>query len=137
MRLAGRWRRLHSSDELVHVEVVLGLKVQPEPLRGPKVPGQPKRGVRRNCPRAVDDLVDPTRRNSDVLGQPVLTDPHGLEELLSQYLAWMDRWKSLGHHLLLVVVHDLDVERIRAPPPEADPPPVVDPDAVLARAITS
>jgi len=36
-----------------------------------------------------------------------------------------------------VVVHDLDLVRIAAMPPEADPPLVVDPDAVLACAITA
>jgi len=36
-----------------------------------------------------------------------------------------------------VVVHDLDVVRIAAVPSEADPPLVVDPDAVLACAIAA
>jgi hypothetical protein len=36
-----------------------------------------------------------------------------------------------------VVVHDLDLVRIAAVPPEADPPLIIDPDAVLACAITA
>jgi hypothetical protein len=36
-----------------------------------------------------------------------------------------------------VVVHDLNVVCIATVPPEADPPLVVDPDAVLASAITA
>jgi hypothetical protein len=36
-----------------------------------------------------------------------------------------------------LVIHDLDIVGVAAPPPEADSPLVVDPDAVLARTITS
>jgi hypothetical protein len=43
---------------VLEIEVVLGLKVQPEPLGGPKVAGQPQRGVDRDRARAADDLVD-------------------------------------------------------------------------------
>ncbi len=43
----------------------------------------------------------------------------------------MNRCQSLRHHLSLVVVHDLHVVSIATVPPEADPPLVVDPDAVL------
>jgi len=48
----------------------------------------------------------------------------------------MDGRKSLGHHPLLVVVNDLNVPRIATLPSETDPPLVVDPNAVLARAVT-
>jgi hypothetical protein len=41
----------------------------------------------------------------------------------------MDGWKSLDHHPLLVLVHDLNVIRIATLPSETDPPLIVDPDA--------
>jgi hypothetical protein len=84
----------------------------------------------------VDDLVDPSGRNADVLGEPILGEPQGRQELLEQDLSGMDGWKSLGHQLLLVVVHDLDVVRIATVPSEADSPLIVDPHAVLTGAIT-
>jgi hypothetical protein len=120
-----------------HIQVVLCLKVQPKPLGGPEVASQSQRRICRDCPRAVHDLVDPARRNIDVLGQAILADPQGRQELLEQDLPGMDGRESLGHHLLLVVVHDLNVVRIAAVPPEADPPLIVDPDAVLTCAITA
>ncbi len=71
------------------------------------------------------------------LASRYLADSHGRQELLEQDLPGVDGWKPLGHHPLLVVVHDLSVVRIAAVPSEADPPLVVDPDAALARAITA
>jgi S-adenosylmethionine synthetase len=71
---------------LFHLEVVAGLQVQPEPLRGAEVPGQAQRGVRGDAPLAVDDLVDPPGRHVDRLGQLVLADSQRGEELLQQDL---------------------------------------------------
>jgi hypothetical protein len=39
----------------------------------------------------MNDLVDPSRRDTDVLRQPILTDLHGIEELLEQDFAGMHR----------------------------------------------
>ena len=67
-----------------HIQVVLCLKVQPKPLRGPEVASQSQRRVCRDGPRAVHDLVDPAGRNIDVLGKAILTDPQGRQELFEQ-----------------------------------------------------
>ena len=55
---------------LLGFQVVAGLQVQPEPLGGAEVPGQPQRGVRGDPALAVDDLVYPPGRDIYRLGQP-------------------------------------------------------------------
>src|SRR5918996_4697594 len=121
----------------LHIKVVLGLKIQPEPLGGSEVSSQPERSVGRDRASAMDDLVDPARRNQDVLGEAILTDTHRDQELLQEDLPRMDRCKSLGHHRPLVIVDDLDVVGIATMPSKADSPLIVDPDAVLSEPITS
>jgi hypothetical protein len=46
-------------------EVVASLEVEPESFGGPEAPSEPQRGVGADAPLAVNDLVDPSRRNSD------------------------------------------------------------------------
>jgi hypothetical protein len=43
---------------LLELKVVTGLQVEPEPVAGAEVAGQPERGVGGNPTLAVDDLVD-------------------------------------------------------------------------------
>jgi len=45
------------------LQVIAGLQVQPEPLAGAEVPGQPQRGIRGDAALAVDDLVDLASRD--------------------------------------------------------------------------
>jgi hypothetical protein len=66
------------------VEVVLRLKVEPEPWRGAEVAGEAQGSIGGDGPLAVNDLVDATRWNADVRGEPVLRQPGGSEELLEQ-----------------------------------------------------
>ena len=47
----------------------------------------------------------------------------------------MHRPQSLGHTRLLVIVDNLDIVGVASDPPEAHPPLIVDPDAVLPRSI--
>src|SRR5439155_2958781 len=54
----------------------------------------------------------------DVLGQSILADSHGAEELREEDLPGVDGRKPLGHHSLLVVVGDLDVVGIAISPAE-------------------
>jgi hypothetical protein len=86
----------------------------------------------------MDNLIDSSRRDADVLGQAILTDFHRLEELLEQNLPGVNgRKQLLCHGQLLVVVGDFDVVRITPAPSEADAPLVIDPDAVLSLSIAS
>jgi hypothetical protein len=41
------------------------MQVHPEPFRGTEVTGQAQRSVRADATLAMDDLVDPPRRNTD------------------------------------------------------------------------
>src|SRR3990172_5602435 len=59
----------------------------------------------------------------------------GLKELLAQHLARMDRSHLVHGIVLSVIVHDLHLLRPGVGPDEAQPPLVVDADAVLPGAI--
>src|SRR5579875_950712 len=76
---------------LLHLQVIAGLQVAPEPLRGAEEPRQPQRRVGADAPLAVHDLVDPPGRDLDLLRQLVLAHRELLEELLQQHLPWMHR----------------------------------------------
>jgi hypothetical protein len=116
------------------LEVVARLQVHPEPLGSSEETSQPKRGIGADPPLAVHDLVDPPRRHRDRARQLVLAELQRLEELRKEDLARVHRWHDhvVLHVLLLVVVNDLDTFRPCLRPEEADPPLLVDPDAVLS-----
>jgi len=81
-------------------EVVAGLEVEPEALGGAEVAGEAEGGVGGDGALAVDDLVDAAGWHGDVLGEAVLGDVHGVEELFEKDLAGVDgrvgRW-FVGH----------------------------------------
>lgn len=85
----------------------------------------------------MHDLVDPSWRNVDVLGQAILADLHGREEVLLQDLPRVDGGKALRHLDPLVIVNDFNLIRVVPHPPEADPPSTVHSDAVLTCTPTS
>ncbi len=120
-------------------EVVPGLEVHPELVRGPEVPGQSKRRVSTDSTVSMDDLVDPPSWDADVLRESVLADAQGTEKLLEENFPGMDRSQLLGHLALLalVVVHDFDVRSIPVPPDEADPPLIVDPNTVATSPVAA
>jgi hypothetical protein len=124
-------RQLRSQLMLRHSVVVLGLQVQPEAGLHAKKQPQTKRGVRRDGALAIHQFADPAWRDIHVGSELTGTDAHGLHEILQQDLARMDFLEQLGHVAFLVVVHDLDVVRSVRLPDEADPPLVVDADAML------
>src|ERR1043166_8771798 len=77
------------------IEVIRRLQFQPEPVRGAEETRQTERGIGSHRPRAVHDLVDPAGRDLQALGQSVLRKLQGLEELLEQNLAGMNRRQTL------------------------------------------
>jgi hypothetical protein len=120
---------------------VVSLQVHPELRRCSEVSSQPHRGVRSDATLSVDDLVDPAGWHPDRHGELVLRDAKALDEVLQENLTRVNR----QHHVLYaaqvgslpsVIVNELDLLRTRLGPHEADPPPRVDTDAVLALAIT-
>jgi hypothetical protein len=81
---------------------------------------------------------DAPGRNPDGDGQTVLGDSQRLQVFVHQYLSWMDRGHDRGlvHGILLsVIVDEFNVFGACVGPPEADPPLLVDSDAVRAGAI--
>ena len=108
------------------------LEVEPEALGGAEVPREPKSCVSGDAALAEDDLVDTTGRNTNVLGQAVLAESVGLQELGQEDFARMDGCELCHGVHLRVVVDDLDVEGIGGAPDEADAPLIVDADRVLA-----
>lgn len=117
------------------LEFESNLEVEPEALGGAEVPREPKRGVSGDAALAEDDLVDTPGGNTNVLGQAVLAESVGLQELGQEDFARMDRCELCHGGHLRVVVDDLDVEGIGGAPDEADAPLIVDADAVLASTI--
>ena len=75
-----------------YVEVVAGLEVQPEAIRGTEITRETESCIRGHRPLAMHDLVDATRRHADVLRQAVLAEVHRLKELREEDLPWMDWW---------------------------------------------
>lgn len=77
----------------------------------------------------MDDLVDTAGRDTDLLREPILADPKGLEKLLEKTSpGWIGG--SFEPWRLRAVICDLDVIGISLPT-EANPPLIVDADAVL------
>ncbi len=78
------------------VEVVLRLKIQPEPLARPEVPGEPQSGVSRDPPLTVHDLIDPSRRDTDIGGPPLLVNSDAVlpRTVTVQPLEAVARWNT-------------------------------------------
>lgn len=102
------------------LELKPDLKVEPEAFGGAEVPRETKSRVRGDAALAEDDLVDTPSRNANVLGEAVLAEPVGLQELGQEDFARMDGCELCHGGHLRVVVDDLDVEGIGGAPDEAD-----------------
>jgi hypothetical protein len=89
-----------SKAVLFHLQIVSGLKIQPEPLACAKEPGQPQGGIRGDIPLPVNNLVDASRRDADTLGQPVLADFHRAQELFQEDLAGVNGRRLFRHFVL-------------------------------------
>ena len=75
----------------LNLEVVACLQVDPESITRAEESSEAQCGVRADPTLAVDDFVDPTRRNGDRDSQAMLRDPERLQEVQQQDLAWVDR----------------------------------------------
>jgi hypothetical protein len=76
---------------LLDLKVMVNLKVEPEPLGGPEVSGKAQGGIGGDRPRPVDDLEDPPRGDSRLLGEPIRADRKRDQGFLEEDLAGMDR----------------------------------------------
>ena len=117
----------------------MNLEVHPEVLGHSKVARQAKSSVCRDSSLPVHNLVDSPRGNTDILRQPVLTQFHRLQKFFEQNFSGVD-WSVCfsGHRIvLLVIIGDLNVVSVSPLPSEADPPLIIDPDAVLPGTISA
>jgi len=123
-------------------EIPVALAVQPELRGGPEETREPKGGVGCNPTLSVDDLVDSWEGDVDPLSQLGLGHVHRLQELLEEHLAGMGRRAVFGKHSgqegrgSAMVVDDFNAVRPGISPFEANAVPVVDPEAVLASAVS-
>ncbi|MFZ1123998.1 MAG: hypothetical protein WAN59_02495 [Candidatus Baltobacteraceae bacterium] len=90
----------------------------------------------------MNDLGEARVRDADVLCKSRLRDAQRLEKLSQEDAAGMsrspmgrDRKRAIHHQLLIMIIDDLDVDRSRFRPAEADAVPVVDSDRRLSGAI--
>jgi hypothetical protein len=131
-----------SGSEMIplHLEVVAGLQIQPEPITRAEIPREPQRAIRADGPGAMHDLIDPSRRHTDIPGQPVLRQAQRLEKIRREDFARMYGIQlSSGHATpssdMLVIVDDLDLVGVAILPAKADAPLLVHTNTVLANSI--
>jgi hypothetical protein len=88
----------------------------------------------------MHDLVDPSRRHTDIPGQPVLGQAQRLEKIRREDLTGMYGIQLSSSHAtpssnMLVIINDLYVVGIASLPAKADAPLLVHANTVLACAI--
>lgn len=120
------------------VQIPAGLAIHPEGTRSAEELSEPEGGAGSNASTPVHDLVDPLVGDADGVGEIALGESHGTEKFLEEHLPRMGR---------LTVCRDANHKNLRGNrspghlrpgigPPETDPVLIIDPDAVLPRAVT-
>ena len=79
------------------LQIIMCLKIKPKLRRGSEIAPQTQGCVGRYRSCAVYDFVDAPRGNSNIVRQPVLTDPHGIQKLFLENFPGMNSWKVLFH----------------------------------------
>ena len=131
-----------SGSEMIalHLKVVARLQIEPKPITRAKIPRQPQGTICADGPGAMHDLVDSSRRHTDIPGQPVLGQAERLEKIGREDFAGMYGIQLATSHAIpssnvLMIVNDLNFVRIAILPPEADAPLLIHTNTVLAGAI--
>ncbi|MGB5097632.1 MAG: hypothetical protein WBN82_06975 [Porticoccaceae bacterium] len=114
-----------------------GLGPQPITIGETQIATQTKVRICTDGTLAHNDGADPLRRDANLLGQAVLGDPHGLEELLCEKFSRGDGLDFPHNVSSSVVVHNLDIRRSGLCPAKADSPLIIDANAVLAGSIST
>jgi hypothetical protein len=118
MRLAGCAERADAVERraepvFLGLQVIADLQVQPEPLGGAEVPGQPKRRVCGDATLAVDDLIDPPAGTSIALASWYWLTPSGWRNSCSRIspgcTGGMTVFSATGSSL--VIINDLPIFR--------------------------
>jgi hypothetical protein len=128
---------LRSDRSLRDSEIEIGLESNPQIGRDTKILGQPKRGIGRDGTLAVDNGADAAWRDGNSPSEPVDAEAQRFHELFQQNLAGMNRVKQFvsRHRHTSVVINDFDLVGITMPPDEANPPFVIDANAMLPVAV--
>jgi len=85
-----------------------------------------------------NDLIDSSWRNADVLRQAVLADPERSEKLFQKNLTGVDwGWFSSWHVCASMIVNNLDLVGVAGRPAKTNSPLIVNPNTVLAIAISA
>ncbi len=86
----------------------------------------------------MDDLIDSSRRNADIVRQTILRNLERLQKILEQHFAGMNRQQFAAcYRVTSVIVDDLDRMRVSIDPSKANTPLIIHANTVLAAAITS
>jgi hypothetical protein len=131
-----------SGSEMIalHLEVVARLQIEPKPITRAKIARQPQGTICADGPGAMHDLIDPSRRHTDIPSQSVLGQAQRLEKIRREDFARMYGVQLASSHAIpssnvLMVVNDRNLVGIAILPPEADAPLLVHANTVLAGAI--
>ena len=131
-----------SGSEMIALplQVVACLQIQPEPITRAEIPREPQGAIRADGPGAMHDLVDPSRRHTDIPGQSVLGQTQRLEKIRREDFTRMYGIQLSSSHAtpssnVLMIVNDLNLVGIAILPPKADAPLLVHANTVLAGAI--
>ena len=117
---------------LSYIKIVIHLQSQPELRRHLKIPCQSQCGISGNGTFSMDNLVDTTRRNMNIFGQPVLADFFGPQKLFHEDFSRVKREHFLfTHGHLLMVIDDFNVISVFFLPDETNTPLIIYSDAVL------
>ena len=117
---------------LSYIKIVIHLQSQPELRRHLKISCQPQCSISGNRTFPVNDLIDTTWRNMDVLGQSVLADFFRLQKLFHKDFSRVKREHFLfTHGHLLMVIDDFNVISVFFLPDKTNTPLIIYSDAVL------
>jgi len=115
---------------LNNFEVIIHLKAQPERGRISEINRQSQSGVSRYAAFAMNNFIDSTGGNAQGAPKLILAYLHGRKELFKENLTRMYRF-DIFHVLSSVIIYNLDISGMTVHPFEADPPLLIDSDAML------
>ena len=119
-----------------HFRIVAGLEIHPEFRPVLEVTREAQCGVRSNPTPLVDDIGDPSHRDAQVHRHFVHAKAETGHKFPFQNFSGMQRLQLLSDLILLVVVHNFDLVRMPFAPNEANPPLVVNANAVLPLSVS-
>ena len=76
---------------LLNFQIIASLHVEPEAVSGTEVSGQSEGCISSDGPSAVDDLVDPSRRYTEIFCKAILANAEWLQKIFQQDFARMNR----------------------------------------------